>query len=272
MTEVLVVVAVMASMLALGLVANRWVRPFAKNESQGVKLELLVSPLLTLTVLLLTFVLVQVFAGFKSSKDAAALEAGRTVYMYDLADYYEDDIALPMQQALVCYNRAVAGVEWESLADDPPALSPVVARWGGMLDPPLKRLRTEADGQPYGALLGADKERLDGLRLRLSQARPAVPLQISLLLLGVSGVAIAGIAAFTLPYVSRRTQIGALVTLTVVLGLVQVTILDLDRKYDGVIQVQPEDFRIAGQFLVTRYDERFPEVPLPCDASGRPAS
>ena len=58
----LITALILATALTIGLIANHFVRPFAKTEVQGVKLELLVSPLLTLTVLLLSFVLVQAFS------------------------------------------------------------------------------------------------------------------------------------------------------------------------------------------------------------------
>ncbi len=53
---------------------NRWVRPFAKTEVQRVQLELLISPLLTSqTVLLLAFVLVQVFSSYKASREVCGV-------------------------------------------------------------------------------------------------------------------------------------------------------------------------------------------------------
>ena len=60
----LITALILATALTVGLIANHFVRPFAKTEVQGVKLELLVSPLLTLTVLLLSFVLVQAFSSY----------------------------------------------------------------------------------------------------------------------------------------------------------------------------------------------------------------
>jgi hypothetical protein len=83
-------------------------------------------------------------------------------------------------------------------------------------------------------------------------------------------VAVLGIATFTLPYVSRRTQIGALSVLAVVLALVLLVIADLDRKYDGLIQIENEDFLIADELLSPRYAERFPDRRLPCTDSGLP--
>jgi hypothetical protein len=267
-TVAVVIVALGAALLA-GLVANQRVRPFAKTEVQGVKLELLISPLLTLTVLLLAFVLVQVFGSYRASKDAAALEAGRVLFEYDLADYYDDELAQPMQESLLCYARAVAHQEWRSLDDDADP-NPVATQWARGMDAPLADLRTFDNGQPYGTLLTADKERADGRRLRIVQARAALPREVELLLLGTSALAVLGIATFTLPYVSRRTQIGALSVLAVVLAMVLLVIADLDRKYDGLIQIENEDFLIADELLSPRYAERFPDQRLPCDESGLP--
>jgi hypothetical protein len=268
-SSVAVAFIVLGAALVAGLLANRRVRPFAKTEVQGVKLELLISPLLTLTVLLLAFVLVQVFSGYRASKDAAGLEAGRVLFEYDLADYYDDEFAQPMQESLLCYARAIANQEWRSLDDDP-FPNPVATRWGRGMDAPLAELRTVDADQPYGTLLTADKERADGRRLRIVQARPALPREMELLLLGTSAVAVLGIATFTLANVSRRTQIGALSVLAVILALVLVTIDDLDRKYDGLIQIENEDFLIADELLSPRYAERYPDQPLPCDERGLP--
>lgn len=265
----LLVVAMLGMALVIGLLVNRWVRPFAKSEVQGVKLELLISPLLTLTVLLLAFVLVQVFTGYKVARDAEALEAGRVLFEYKLLDYYDDEIAQPAHEALICYSYAVVGQEWRHLAERPEP-NPTVSLWGNALDEPLALLARENNSQPYGTLLSADKERIDGRRLRIVQARPSVPTEMQFLLLGVGAVAVLGIAAFTLPYVSRRTQAGALIVLSTALGLVMITIYDLDTRYSGAIMVEPESFEIAVDLMNAQYSERFPEAVLPCDTSGLP--
>ena len=61
---VVIIVAITLA-LVIGLLANRYVRPFATSELQGIKLETLVSPVMALTVLLLAFVLVQTFTSFQ---------------------------------------------------------------------------------------------------------------------------------------------------------------------------------------------------------------
>lgn len=135
----------------------------------------------------------------------------------------------------------------------------------------LRDLRTEDNGQPYGTILSAEKERADGRRLRIVQARPAVPEPVPVTLVGTSALAVFGIAAFTLPYVSRRTQAGALIVLTGVLATVQIAIIDMDRKYDGLIRVEPQDFVIAEQALTDRCNQRYGDATVPCDDQGLPA-
>ena len=130
-------------MVLAGFVVNRCVRPFAKTEVQDVKLELLISPLPTLTVLLLALVLVQVFASFKASRDASAPEAGRTATIYDLIDYYDDEYAQPVQASLIGHTRAVAYQELAALADEP-AFEETASLWDAVVDPVLRDLRTEA--------------------------------------------------------------------------------------------------------------------------------
>jgi hypothetical protein len=96
------------------------------------------------------------------------------------------------------------------------------------------------------------------------------PTELSVLLIGTSALAVLAIATFTLPYITRRTQIGALAILAAVLGLVLVVIADLDGKYDGLIRVENEDFVIVEELMSPRYESRYPGQPLPCDTEGLP--
>ncbi len=93
-----------------------------------------------------------------------------------------------------------------------------------------------------------------------------MPRAVSWLMLGVSAVAVLSIATFTLPCVARRVQIGALALLALVFASVQIAIVEIDAKYDGVIRVKPGEMRLVGRLM----EERFEGQTLPCDAEGRP--
>jgi hypothetical protein len=268
---IIVTILALVAALTAGMVANRRVRPFAKTEVQGVKLELLVSPLLTLTVLLLSFVLVQAFGSFHRVRVAESTEAGRIDTEYDMAGYFPEESAVPIRASLVCYARAVVDIEWPALADGV-ALHPVPTRWSSEIDPVFASLSATGDtDQPYGTILTVDKERTDARRLRITEAEPAVPSAVTALMLIISAAAVFAIAAFTLPYVSRSVQLGALAVMVVVFSAMQITIHEIDRQFEGVITVQPTDLQIARQQVEQDFADDHPDEQLACDTSGHPS-
>ncbi len=264
-----IIIVVLAVAFVAGLVANHWVRPFATSEVQGVKLELLVSPLLTLSVLLLAFLLVQVFASYKTVRDASSEEAGKVLAEFDIAGYLPPEYAAPLQSSVICYSRAVAEIEW-GLLDERAAVDPAVSLWGNKIDDPMARLASERSEQPYGTLLSVDRERAEARRKRITEARPSVPVELNLLLLGISALGVFSLAVFTLPYVSRRVQVGALLVLVTALGGMQLMLLEIDGKYDGVVAVEPTDLRAADDMMTAKFAATHRGDELPCDADGRP--
>lgn len=269
MTFSIVTVLVLASALMVGLLLNGKVRPFAHSEVQGVKLELLISPLLTLTALLLAFVLVQSFSSFNRAKLSAGDEAGRVVAEFRLFGYLDDEHTPVAQSALVCYARAVTELEWPMLRGQL-AASPEVFHWGGQLATILTRLAAERPSQPYGNIVATDRDRGDARRRRIAESRPAVPEPVTWLMLAVSAIAVLSIATFTLPYVARRVQTGALALMTLVFAGMQIGIMEIDSKYDGWIRVQPDEMRFISDLMETNLSRRYPGIELPCDAQGRP--
>ena len=266
----LVTALIRVTALTAGLIANRYVRPFAKTEVQGVKLELLVSPLLTLTVLLLSFVLVQAFASYNRVRVAEGREASRLAFEYEVAGYYPDEIALPMQEALICYGRSVVNVEWPTLAAGT-SLHPLPTGWAEQVDVSLAEINASGDtGQPYGVLITADRDRGEGRRLRITEADPSVPQAVTILMIVVTAAALAAIATFTLPYISRRVQIGALIVMATVFMSMHWTIYEIDHKFEGGVQVEPTDLTLLTGAMSDQFAERHPDVALPCDERGEP--
>ena len=263
-----IIIVVLSVALVAGLVANHWVRPFAKSEVQGVKLELLVSPLLTLSVLLLAFLLVQVYASYKTVRDASSEEAGKVLAEFDISGYLPPEYAAPLQSSVVCYSRSVAEIEWGKL-DEGAAVDRTVSHWGNKIDEPMAQLAAERSDQPYGTLLSVDRERAEARRKRITEARPSVPVELTLLLLGISALGVFSLAAFTLPYVSRRVQVGALLVLVTALGGMQLMLVEIDGKYDGVVAVEPTDLRAANELMTAKFEAKTPGDELPCDDQGR---
>jgi hypothetical protein len=93
---------------------------------------------------------------------------------------------------------------------------------------------------------------------------------VTVLMIGRSAVSLMAIATFTLPYVSRPVQIGALVVMASVFGLLQWTIYEIDNKFEGIIQVEPTDTELLADAMTSRVIEQRPDVSLPCDSQGTP--
>jgi hypothetical protein len=264
----LLVVTVIGTALVAGLIVNRWVRPFADSEVKGVKLEALVGPLVSLTVLLLAFTLVTIFASFQRAQTGAAEEARKVDYQFEMALLTAEPQRQQMAAGLTCYAAAVANFEWETMAEGRTA--PEVSPWNRQIDAAVAGI-VASDGAispVLSQLLTADRDRGEARSKRLTEARPAIPVQVKWLLVGTAAVGIFALAAFTLPYVGRRVQIGVLIALAGVFTMFLFVMLDLDRPYDGVVAIQPEDItRVAGD-LAEDYAELFPTVPLPCDPTG----
>ncbi len=117
MSELVALIIVGAAQTA-GLIANRWVRPFADTEVKGVKLEALVGPIMSLTVLLVAFTLVNVFASYNRGVQSVSDEARKVDFLYELGGYASDGPAqVELRSATACYAAAVAGPEWEVMVD-----------------------------------------------------------------------------------------------------------------------------------------------------------
>jgi cytochrome bd-type quinol oxidase subunit 2 len=265
---VLVVVGCVLVALVVGVVANRYVRPFAKSEVQGVKLEALINPAMTLAVLLLAFILVQVFASYVRAKESAGDEARKVDYLFEVSGFTPEPIRADLRAAVTCYARAVAVQEWPGLSEG--RASPAVGPWTGELREAYQALAAQSVDQPFPIVLATDKERGEARSRRLTEARPAVPVPLTVLMVLASTVAIAGLGTFTLPSVRRRVQIGAITALAGMLILVQVTIIDIDRPYDGLIAVTAIDMERVAADLAEDYAEDYPQRALPCDPAGNP--
>jgi hypothetical protein len=266
--SVLIALLVVSAALAAGLVANRWVRPFADSEIKGIKLEALVGPIMSLTVLLLAFTLVTVFGSFQRAFTSAADEARKVDFLYEIGGYVPDEYQADLQGAVACYAAAVAEYEWETM--DEGRTAPQVSPWTRQIRASIEQLVvSDTPSSVLSALLTADRDRSEARSRRLTEARPAVPTVLFALLVGSAAVGVFALATFTLPYVARRVQVGVLVILATLLAVFVGVIWDMDRSYSGLIALDPTDIsRVAGD-LTEEFVEDHPEVPLPCDSTGQ---
>ena len=268
--QFLATLVILGLALAAGLIANRWVGTAARTDAQGVKLEHIVSPLMTLTVLLLSFVLVQAYSSYNGVRAAEAKEASQLAFQFETAGYFADDVAVPMQAALVCYGRSVAEVEWSSLAGGS-EFHPLPTQWADQVQDGLSEISDRGDtDQPYGRLVESEQSRGEVRGQRVAAADPSVPSIVEFLMILISAVALIALAMFALPSISRGAKIGSLVALTIVLVAVHWTIYEVDHQYDGIVQIEPRQLALVTTEIADEFVEQNPDVALPCDERGIP--
>ena len=136
-----VIVIVIVGALIVGLLGNVFLhkRIMAITERQGLDAYFIYpqtnnvfGPTGTLLALFIAFVLFGAADSYSQAKSAAQTEAAVVQSFYRSADYLPDAQARPVQQAAICYARAITGPEWDLMRSGRNELSPEAQRWVGI--------------------------------------------------------------------------------------------------------------------------------------------
>ncbi|MDI3407370.1 bestrophin-like domain [Streptomyces cavernicola] len=259
---VLVIVIAVLALLA-GLAANRWLRPrLVSDNDDGMAVKDLVGPLLTLTVLLLAFVLVTASGSYGKAEVASRGEARAVDKIVEIAEYAPAGPKARIQADAVCYSRAVRTQEWPAMADGKSSPAPSV--WSTDLRKTFRPLQGEPS---FGMLVAADNERSEEREERLTQATPSVPSAILWFLLITLTVTVVALGV-CLP---RRNNRGQIMTLVVITGLLTTTlciIRDVDRPFGGITDVDPTAITETERQATRDYTAHHGLAGLPCDENG----
>lgn len=256
-----IVVAVLA--LCAGLAANRFLRPrLMSDDDAGMAVKDLVGPLLTLTVLLLAFVLVTASGSYGRAETAARGEARALDQLSETAEYAPAAERGRVQADAVCYARAVRTQEWPAMADGNGSAAPSV--WSTDVRTSFRDL----EGKPvFGMLIAADNKRSDEREERLTQATASIPSTIFWFLLATLTITVVALAV-CLPRRNNRGQMIALTVITALLTTALCIIRDVDRPYDGLISVEPTAIAEIERQATRDFLADHKAADLPCDSKG----
>ncbi|OPC77708.1 hypothetical protein B4N89_36030 [Embleya scabrispora] len=260
----LLVIVVAVCALLVGLAANRFLRPrlLKEDDGTGMAVKDLVGPLLTLTVLLLAFVLVTANGSYGKAEVATRGEARALDQLVETADYAPPAQRDRIQADAVCYARAVRHREWAAMGDGHGSKAPSV--WSADFRATFAQLQ----GQPvFGMLVSADNKRSEERDERLTQASASIPSAVLWFLLATLTVTVIALG-ICLPRRNNTAQVIVLCVITALLTTALCIIRDVDRPFGGIIDVKPTAIaEIEGQahrdFLNDNPDGR-----LPCDDHG----
>ncbi|WP_406863724.1 hypothetical protein ABZO31_26145 [Streptomyces sp. HUAS MG47] len=267
MTTFLTVAAIVAA-LVVGLLANRVRSNRTADETEDAEASVsdLVSPLETLAVLLVAFVIVVAAESFSAANTAVGAEAGRVDQLYEVADYAPEPQRERLQAAAVCYARAIPAAEWPAMAEDA-GPSPRASEWSTEFRASFKELAHRED-TTFELLVQADDERSTARHTRLGEATPAIPTVVYWFMV-LSLAATVGAFAFGLP---RRRGPAHLLLLCVLAALLTGSLLliqDLDRPFDGRIRISDQAMRDTAGDISEDFAADHPRATLPCDEGGR---
>ncbi|MER8237006.1 hypothetical protein [Streptomyces sp. NPDC094049] len=260
---VLVIVIAVLALLA-GLAANRWLRPrlLTVGDEEGMAVKDLVGPLLTMTVLLLSFVLVTANGSYGKAEVASRGEARALDQLVETAEYAPAAERARVQADAVCYARAVRVQEWPAMSDGHGSPGPSV--WSTDFRESFKSVA----GKPvFGMLVAADNERSDEREERLTQATSSIPSVIFWFLLATLVVTVTALG-ICLPRKNNRGQILTLAVITALLTTTLVIIRDVDRPFGGIINVGPTAIAEAERQAYRDFTANHPSAALPCDSTG----
>jgi hypothetical protein len=265
----LITVAVIALAVIAAIAYNRRVwRPAQARDPthvDGLNATEASVPLVTLAVLLLTFVLVQVFGSWSAVSDEETAEATATLQLSREAQLFGDRAtAAELQGDVLCYAISVVEQDWPAMGDR--AASNVPTYWGQR----IRDLAATAERDPRlhedaQDLIEHDADRSAARQNRLGEARPAIPTALYVLLLVVVATALVMLSVITSATVRPGVHLAIVVVSTVAFGLMLLLIRDLDDPYDGITARSPAE----TEFII---DLIRPDAPasLPCDAAGLP--
>ncbi|MFJ7155520.1 hypothetical protein ACIQUQ_11330 [Streptomyces sp. NPDC101118] len=266
-----ITIAIMAVALVGGLLANhlrrrRHVNADGEDDGEEASVSDLISPLETLAVLLVAFVIVVAAESYGAAGTAVGAEAHRVDQLYEVADYAPEPQREGLQGAAVCYARAIITYEWPTM-DGNGVKAPQASVWSGEFRRQFKALAQKGDDTSFPLLVEADDQRSVARQTRLSEAAPAIPSVVYWFMV-LSLAATVGAFAFGLPRKRGPAHLALLVVLAALFTGSLLLIEDIDRPFSGSIRITSEAMADTAGDITEDFAEDHPGRPLPCDENG----
>ncbi|MFK8849949.1 hypothetical protein [Streptomyces sp. Ac-502] len=260
---VTIVVAVVA--LILGLIAHHFLRRHdSEADDVGLSVKDLISPVQTLTVLILAFVLATAAGSYNRAEEAVHTEANAADHLAETAEFLPDAAQRRRVQAdVVCYARAVHHYEWPAMTDG--HRSPVPSVWTADLRSAFKDIGT--DQGAFGMLVGADDTRAKARQARLTESTAAVPAAIYWFMLVLLSITVISLC-LCIPRRHNQPQLATLAMVTALLTATLLLVHDAERPFGGAISVGPTAITNVEQQATRDFHADAPGAALPCDDRG----
>jgi hypothetical protein len=265
---VLIASGIIILALLAGLLCNRFLRRRA-GDDDAPSLTDLVSPLETLAVLILAFVLVGAADSYGQAEDAASEEAATVDHLFETAEYAPVQFRKPLQAATVCYARAVHHYSWPAMQDGTDSTVPSI--WSTEIRRSFTQLAagtgSTMDDTVFGILVDTDNERSNARQSRINESTPAIPDIVYWFMALTLAITVAGYAYSVRLRKGCAHVVGvAVITLLFVGSLL--LIADVDSPFSGEIRIEPTSMEYTEQDIDEDFAAAYGPDQLPCDGSG----
>jgi hypothetical protein len=262
------IVVAVAAALVLGLVASQWWTRQRSAAEEGFAVSELVNPVVTLSIVLLAFVVVEALSSYARAREDIGVEARKVDELGEAAGRVQDPaVSLALQQDLVCYARAVRFKEWKTMGASG-ARAPEVAVWTDAIKAQLNVLSAAGKDAQLNRLIDLDDTRGESRLARLTESNPTIPTGLTRLMFVSVAASLFGMAFFLRSRTNPGPQIAVLVILAVLLGGILHTINDLDHPFGGTNKLQPTEMARIQTSIEGDLATAFPGASLACDAQG----
>jgi len=223
----------------------------------------------TAYAVLLGFVVFLAFTSYDTARSGARSEATDLIQQFETAQLMPKSAAPALSGELVCYGRAVVGIEWPLLRRGAAAsFNP----WGLALFETLKTVepRTASEQAAYSRWLDETAAREEARLDRVQAGSGVIPTPLWIITFLLGGLVVAYVALFADPAERVLPQVLTASVVAATLATSVMLIRFLDNPYShGSGSLQPTDMvRVLGQIDQASRAIGIP-VHAPCEENGR---
>jgi hypothetical protein len=216
------------------------------------------------------FVIFLAFTSYDQSRTGAEAEALAVVQQFETAQFFPAGARARLSGELVCYGRSVVHQEWPQMVDG--EAGDTINPWAVALFRTLRTAQPSSatEQSAYDKWLDQTSDREEARRDRIHGATGIIPTSIWIVLFLTASVVFAYMLFFADSGERALSQAMLMGSATTVVVITLLAIYGLDNPYrPGAGSIQP----VALERSLRLLDEAravVGEVPVPCDAEGRP--
>lgn len=218
---------------------------------------------------LLGFIIFLAFESYDDSRTGAETEATVVVQQVQTAQFLPAPAASALTGELVCYARAVVGIEWDDM--EAGRLGDSFNPWAPAMFHTIRTVEPKTDAQQsaYDRWMDQTVERERARNARVHGAEGIIPSPLWFVLFTISGVIFVYLLFFADRGEGAVTQGLLMASVTIVITLLLALLVLLDHPHgDGAGKLHPTAMERSLRQIATELEFVGLDPDIPCDADG----